>query len=541
MVNAIGYVRISRDEDRENYSSVESQQLLIYQYASKHEINVKKVYIDDNISGYTFDRPGMNKVRDEIRNSDVNMVIAKDLSRIGRHNALTLLFIDEVKMAGKRLVLPDESSGGFDTSKDDDDIIGIKTWYNERYVKDISRKIRSSLKARQENGTLIIRPFFGYKVDDKQKKLIIDENTAFIVKEIFKMYLDGFGYRKITAYLNEKKYVTPSMAIAEKCASSGRTYRNKVAYSWFDEHVCRILKNDVYTGTLRLGKTRKPCIKSKAVKVSSDDQFIFKEAHEALIPEDDYELVQKIMRERDTIKFRGIGNSSTKNMNIFSGLLFCGDCGEYMVSFNLKGKKKSYVCSKYHRCGKNYCMRHRITEEELVNYIKTHLIFVKSQLSCFIDSLDNELNGKMNEMENQGNLLPVLKKRLRTLNDEFKIMVSQKIRDISSNLEFKDTIEVNYKEMEIDKLQRIKALNEQIVNLENRNNNVVSFQSRVKSAVNVFDDIICSDTLSRHKLELTLKRIEIFQNHVEIYLNEDIDMLCEYHFSLPNENKALYV
>jgi len=186
MVNAIGYVRISRDEDRENYSSVESQQLLIYQYASKHEINVKKIYVDDNISGYTFDRPGMNRIRDEIKNSDVNMVIAKDLSRIGRHNALTLLFIDEVKMAGKRLVLPDESSGGFDTSKDDDDIIGIKTWYNERYVKDISRKIRSSLKARQENGTLIIRPFFGYGVDEKQKKLIVDENTAFIVKEISK-------------------------------------------------------------------------------------------------------------------------------------------------------------------------------------------------------------------------------------------------------------------------------------------------------------------------------------------------------------------
>lgn len=541
MVNAIGYVRLSRDEDRENYSSVESQQLLIYQYASRNEINIKKIYVDDNVSGYTFDRPGMNRVRDEIKNPDIQMVIAKDLSRIGRHNALTLLFIEEVKMAGKRLVLPDESIGGFDTSKDDDDIIGIKTWYNERYVKDISRKIRSALKARQENGTLIIRPFFGYKVDEKQKKLIVDESTAFVVKEIFKMYLNGFGYRKITAYLNEKKYMTPSMAIAEKCALLGKIYRNKVAYSWLDEHVCRILKNDVYTGTLRLGKTKKTCIKSKAVKISSDDQFIFQGAHEALISKDDYEMAQKIMRERDTVKFRGTGNSSTQNMNIFSGLLFCGDCGEYMVSFNLKGKKKSYVCSKYHRRGKNYCTRHRITEEELMNYIKTHLIFIKTQLSGFIDSMDSELRDKWNEKENQGNMLPVLRKRLKTLNDEYKTMVSQKIRDISSNLEYKDTIEENYKEIEVDKLQRIKALNEQIANLETRNNNVVSFQSRAKNAINVFDSIIYSETLSRHNLELTLKRIEVFQNHVEIHLNEDIDMLCEYHSSLSEENKALLI
>lgn len=537
MLNAIGYVRLSRDEDRENYSSVESQQLLIYQYASKHNINIKKIFIDDNISGYTFERPGMKSIRDELKNPEIHMVIAKDLSRIGRHNALTLLFIEEVKMAGKRLVLPDESSGGFDTSKDDDDIIGIKTWYNERYIKDISRKIRSSLKARQENGTLIIRPFFGYKVDEKQKRFVIDENTAFIVKEIFKMYLDGFGYRKIATVLNEKKYITPSMAIAEKYASSGKTYRNNVAYSWCDEHVCRILKNDAYTGTLRLGKTKKPCIKSKAVKVSEKEQHVFKGAHEAIISQDDFELVQRIISERDIVKFRGTGNCSTQNMNVFSGLLFCGDCGDYMVSFNLKGKKKSYVCSRYHRRGKKYCMRHRITEEELLNHIKTHLLFIKSQLLSFIDSLDNELNDKLNEPDNQGNLLAVLKKRLKTLNDEYKTMISQKIRDISSNLEFKDTIEENYKEIEVDKLQRIKALNEQIENLENRSSNVVMFQSKAKSAINVFDNIIYSDTLSRHNLELTLKRIDVFQNHIEVHLSEDIDRICEYHSSLSNADE----
>ena len=446
MINGIGYTRISRDEDKENYSSIESQQLLIYQYASKNDINIKEIYVDDNKSGYTFERPGIKRVREELKNPDMHVVIAKDLSRIGRHNALTLLFIDEVKAAGKRLILPDESSGGFDTSKDDDDIIGIKTWYNERYVKDISKKIRSSLKSRQENGTLIIRPFFGYKVDEKQKKLVIDEETAFIVKEIFKMYLEGYGYRKIAAYMNERKYMTPSMTIAEKYNSCGRTFKNKVANFWSDIHICRILKNDVYTGVLRLGKTRKPGIKTKPVKVSPDEHFVFENAHEALVTKEDFETVQRIISERDTVKFRGTGNASTKNNNIFSGLLFCGDCGEYMVSYNPKGKKKSYVCSSYHRRGRHYCSRHRIAEEELISHIKNHLTFVKTNLLDFICSLNKDVEKKLNVPDNHTSLLIMLQKRFKVLNEEYKTLLSQKVRDMNNNPDFKETIE--------EKLQR---------------------------------------------------------------------------------------
>ncbi len=526
MINGIGYARISRDEDKENYSSIESQQLLIYQYASKNGINVKKIYIDDNKSGYTFERAGMKKVRAELKNPDIHVVIAKDLSRIGRHNALTLLFIDEVKAAGKRLVLPDESSGGFDSSKDDDDIIGIKTWFNERYVKDISRKIRSSMKSRQENGTLIIRPFFGYKVDGKHKKLVVDEETAFIVREIFKMYLEGYGYRKISAYLNERKYMTPSMVIADKYNASGRTFKNKVADFWSDVHICRILKNDVYIGILRLGKTRKPGIKTKPVKVSPEEQFVFENAHEALVSKEDFEAVQRLAAERDTVKFRGTGSLATKNNNVFSGLLFCGDCGEYMVTYSPKGKKKSYVCSSYHRRGKDYCSRHRVAEDELICHIKNHLTFLKENLLEFICTLDKEVEKRLDLSDDHGNLVNLQKKRFKVLKEEYKTLLSQKVRDMNNNPEFRETIEENYKEMELEKLQKIKAAEEQMKNLEYRQERMLSFPSREATAAAVFDRIIREEIPGRYNLELTVKRMDIFENNIEVHLNEDIDLLC---------------
>jgi DNA invertase Pin-like site-specific DNA recombinase len=126
-------------------------------------------YEDDNVSGYTFERDGFLELLGALENDKIDVIIAKDLSRIGRHNSKTLLFIEKVKELGKRLILIDEGSGGYDTDKDDDDIIGIKTWYNERYVKDISKKIRSNIKTLQNKGAFLVETKYGYKKDPRIK------------------------------------------------------------------------------------------------------------------------------------------------------------------------------------------------------------------------------------------------------------------------------------------------------------------------------------------------------------------------------------
>lgn len=144
-----GYVRLSRDDNKRNYSSIENQKLIIQKYAEENNMIVRHIYEDDGISGYSFNRPQFQNMMAHLDSIDV--IVAKDLSRIGRHNAKVLLFLEEMEEQGKRVILIDDN---YDSLYSDDDIIGIKTWDNERHVKNTSRKVKRIKKMEQENGRL---------------------------------------------------------------------------------------------------------------------------------------------------------------------------------------------------------------------------------------------------------------------------------------------------------------------------------------------------------------------------------------------------
>ena len=154
-----GYVRLSRDDDKRNYVSIENQKLIINQFAAESNMVIDRWYEDDGVSGYKFDRPGFNQLMEDL-DKDVDRVFVKDFSRLGRHNAKVLLLLDDFQERGKQLIVIDDN---YDSMQADDDTIGIKTWYNERYVKDTSKKIKRALGARQKEGTLMTQPPFGYK------------------------------------------------------------------------------------------------------------------------------------------------------------------------------------------------------------------------------------------------------------------------------------------------------------------------------------------------------------------------------------------
>jgi site-specific DNA recombinase len=529
MLNGIGYSRLSRDEDRENYESILNQNLIIAKYAEKMGINLIEIVEDDNVSGYTFDRPGFNRVMGYLEEPGVDVIIAKDLSRIGRHNALTLLFLERVKNCGKRVILPDEASGGYDSGRDDDDIIGIKTWYNERYVKDISKKVRSALKVKQEKGDLIIKPFYGYEIDKKQNKLVVEEETAQIVREIFKLYIEGNGYRKIAEILNERRIDTPSRLIKGHYEKKGLKYNGCVSDTWFSMYVGRILKNDIYIGNLRQCKTRKPYIKSRAVKTRPEDQLVFENHHEPIISREDFELVQSLIKQRNSTKFRGTGMPGTKNVNVFSGMLFCADCGSFMTAHSPQKWKKTYVCGTYHRRGGKFCTSHRIREEELITHIKTHLLFIRSNMSDFISSVNKDIERQLPRYSGHKTLLNNLEKKLELSNREYREMLAQKIRDLAGNPEHRETIERAYRDMEQDQLREIAALGMQIENVRSVRENVVNFEEKTKTAIGIFDSIIEAGIPKRSQLEMIVGRIYISpEGNVDIHLREDIDDLCEY-------------
>ena len=156
-----GYVRLSKDDDKKNYVSIENQKLIISQYAADHGIAIDRWYEDDGISGYVFDRPGFQQMMADL-DHDIDTVYVKDFSRLGRHNAKVLLLLDEFQERGKHLVVIDDN---YDSMEPADDTIGIKTWFNERYVKDTSKKIKRAIGAKQKEGALLTRPPFGYRRD----------------------------------------------------------------------------------------------------------------------------------------------------------------------------------------------------------------------------------------------------------------------------------------------------------------------------------------------------------------------------------------
>ncbi|KNY26880.1 recombinase family protein [Pseudobacteroides cellulosolvens] len=532
-MNVVGYVRLSRDEDKENYSSIVAQKEIIIEYAKKLNWEICRMYVDDNYSGYTFDRPAFNRMKEDIENGKVDVIIAKDISRIGRHNAKTLLFIEYVQTNGKRLVLPEEGSG-YDTESDDDDILGIKTWYNERYVKDISKKIKANMHIKQRKGELVMGNLYGYIKDPNNKsKLYIDENIRPIIQLIFKLYIDGLGYKKISDILNEKSYPTPSAYIKQKHAESGRVFKNLVSDLWQTHNIQRIVQNDLYIGTLWTHKKQNKKIGGKQEKVKKEEQYCFENHHEAIISKEDFELAQQINnKRRSLIDYSGKSFSNVKATYkgnakydyIFSSFVFCGDCGFAATGKNLGRKPKvirGYECTQYAKYGLQRCVSHNVWEDKLLFFFKEFLKEIKNQYEEYLKTFNFEQSRK-----NVTESLNRLQKELKVTNEELKILLNQKIKDIikETNAEFREIIEDSYSQLENDKKARINELTIKIEELKRVGNKDI--EKKIQTAIDKFDSIIESERPDRKVIEMILDRILIYHDKtIEFKLLVDISEL----------------
>lgn len=521
-MNVVGYARISRDEDNQNYSSILTQCDIIHDYASLQGWEVSKIYIDDNVSGYTFNRPEFSKILQGLEDRSIDIIIAKDLSRIGRHNAKTLLLLDKVREQGKRMILVEEGSSGYDTDNDDDDIIGIKTWYNERYVKDISRKIRSNIRSKQKNGKILFHSYYGYKKDVKDKtKLIVDPLIAPIIQFIFRCYLDGNGYRNIAKMLNSKGYPTPSMVVAKQYEETwGKPYKNTVNAQWETYMVGRIISDDVYTGILRCNKRQRATIKGKAKKVNESEQFVFEDHHEAIISKFDFQMAQNMRERRNNSSLKG----QKKYHYIFSGYILCGDCGKGCLGRIVKknrrnGEQRGYECGAFNRYGNMACSSHAITENILLRYLKEYLIFLKDEKEDYMKSIDITGNSTSSD-----DAICKLRKELEYNNRELRLLLNQKIKDIlkENDDEIRAIIDDSYNQLENEKKYMIKTINERLSDLQNKSDK--SEKTQNTSALHYFDEIINSKELDSRVLEAVVERIIIYKNKTVFFeLKTSID------------------
>lgn len=526
----VGYVRLSRDDDKRNYVSIENQMLIIRQYAAERNIVVDRWYEDDGVSGYIFDRPGFNQLMEDL-DKDIDRVFVKDFSRLGRHNAKVLLLLDEFQERGKQLIVIDDA---YDSLNSDDDTIGIKTWYNERYVKDTSKKIRRALGARQKEGTLMTQPPFGYKRNEKNKAIIeIVPKEAEYIKMVYDLYLKGSGYRKIATYLTENHVPTPSMIRHESELEEGRSTKRKITSEWSDGMVKDILDNDFYIGTFRLHKRERVTIHGKDRRVPKENQSIFENHHPPIIDKMTFDLVQEVKAKRVKNHYRGSRGQwvGSEIPNPFGSCLFCKDCGSRLTPIVRKTssrERKYYICSTYNTKGRRHCSKAHLIEEQdlmedVVNYIRLCRDSLQEMIAAY-DMKDFEAEKKSVE-EKRSDIQQMISEQKKQL----KTLFSQKVKDLAVSPDNEEIIHETYASLQQDILANIHGLELKLEELNHTKLETADVRTKLRTALEVVDDIIQKGILDRKDIEILIERIVVDENGLpEIALKYGLSGLIQY-------------
>ncbi len=330
------------DGDKQESESISNQRNILQRYIKENNLNFLKEYVDDGVSGTTFDRPGFCKMLQDIENKTINMVITKDLSRLGRDYIKTGFYIEDYfpKNNIRYVAITD----GIDTYIDstNNDITPFKAIMNDMYAKDISKKIRSVLKEKQQRGEYMCSiPAYGYKRHPSIKnKLIIDEQVRNVVEKIFNMYANGHGSSEIVNFLNSNKYLSPAGYRKTGCIKD----ENKTNYNWNEVTLCNMLKNEVYIGNTVQNKKTIISYKVKKVKNVDKSQYIrVNNTHEAIIDKDTFEKVQCIIEKRGT-------NTRPKYDYLLRGLLYCYHCKRKLQIVLKKNSKRNAKLHPYITC-----------------------------------------------------------------------------------------------------------------------------------------------------------------------------------------------
>lgn len=526
------YVRLSRDDNKRNYSSIENQKKIICQYAEENNMIVRHIYEDDGISGYSFDRTDFKKMMANL--DTINIIVAKDLSRIGRHNAKVLLFLEEMEEMGKRVILIDDN---YDSLYSDDDIIGIKTWDNERHVKNTSRKVKRIKKMEQENGTLVCLPPFGYTRHPLNKQMIlIDEEEAAIINLQKELYLDGNGIRKTAEILSERGVPTPSMLEKERYEALGLTYNKQVAYQWSYGMVKDTLFNDYHNGILRTHKRERMTINGKDKKIPKEQQYVFPNHHPKIFDDDTMKLLFETKDSRHNSKYRG----QRTHINLFSGCLYCKDCGMKLTAINRPNRKKYYTCGTYNKKGKQFCQyAHLVTEEILMDALVKYLILCRDSLADIIQNFD--LAKLKVDTYTPTDSRQRLEMELEKAKEELKLLISQKVKEITANPSMNEIINETYASLQTEKMERITAIEKTLQDLtKDPHIPSTTIKPSLQTALDIFNEVLEKKELSRKDIEVLVKKIIVDKDgNVDIYLKHGLGNLAAYDFRADKENLKL--
>ena len=518
-----GYARISVDEelDRDNVS-IENQKSIIEDFVKTHFPNSTLTFFEDrDRSGYTFEqREGYQEMRRGLMSHKYDILIVKDFSRFSRRNSRGLVELEDLRDAGVRII----SIGDNIDFPNDDDWLKIQFQFliNEMPVTDTSKKVRSVVKRRQEEGRWLCAAPYGY-ILNKQQVFEIVPTEAEVIRTIFKLYLDGWGYKKIANYLTDNNVPTPRMSECERRAAAGETVRRKTKAAWAIVTVQGILDNDFYIGTLRQGKFTRVKINGTDRKLDEREHRVFEHHHQEIIDYRTFATVRALRESRSTNNYRGV----KVNDNVYSGLLVCGDCGSPMFAMSRSDLAPAYTCGTYHRRGLKGCTSHHIRVETLDALVKDYVRKVRDNSSSMLERLNADLEKEQADIAETKRTEENLEALLLDKQEELKATKRQRIRDIMKHPEQEELLEETYDELEAELTQRIAGIQHQIEFASDKRNTIIRINRVAKTAIDVFNDILEKPALDRNDLNLMIEKIKVYEDHIEVQLKADIDSLLK--------------
>lgn len=524
------YYRLSRDEDEE-LNSLTNQRSIIAGYAEKNGFTIAGESFDDNVSGMHFDRDGIEKICEAVEQNQIDAVIVKDLSRLGRHRTQTAVFIDYLKKHDVRVISVTEN---IDTSNENDDlVIGMKQIINDMYAKDASRKIRSTYRQKQKEGIVIIPPF-GYFKDKNTRQVVIVEEAADTVRLIFKLYLDGYGFKQIAKKLNADGVHTPAYYQQTLLGKNVPHTWPQISKQqlWISTTIKRILENEFYAGTLICHKTRTDKINKTFRFIPPEEQYRHENAVPAIIDRETWQQAQFLLQKRVKDRVRA---APGQKIHRYTGIIECADCHSVCTARTRKlpqgGRRVEYICNTYHRYGKEYCTTHLIREEVLDDLVYKELLRVKKMAHANWEAIDALAKDWAAQKFNAERQIDRLQERISVLKNEVEQILMERIRDKAHA----DIYDVMLQKRD----EAIQSAEQQINEYRDAQASIEARKESMRPGIDLLDAITSEGSVSDAHLRMFVNKVYLHEQdgklRVEFVLNADFQT----HLDLYDQNGEL--
>ena len=500
------YIRLSREDgDKLESESVSNQRDILQRYIKENKLIFVDEYIDDGVSGTTFERKNFQRMIDDIEDQKINMVITKDLSRLGRDYIKTGYYIENY--FPEKRVRYVSILDGIDTFMDstNNDVTPFKAIINDMYAKDISKKIKGVFREKELNGEYLgtIAPY-GYKKSSTQKnKLEIDTNVEYIVKRIFELYSEGNGFQRIATILDRENIKTPSQYLNLKHQRE----------TWNPKSIRAILVNEVYVGNTVQNKCVSVSYKvKKKIKKAEEEYIRVENTHEPIVSKELFAKVQGIMKDKKSM-------SATKHDFLFKGLMFCHNCGrQSRVCYRGRNEKIGYIdCSlargkdrKCKTCNYNYKKFEEKTLNTIRNICQTYCD--KNVLKTIYEKYQNNY-GDLIEKEEYN--LKTVEKQIEEITKKIDKMYFDNLNGIITNDDY-----FRYSKCFIEERDRLKKENKNIKNKITLINNRQKDAKHNEDIQSIINEFLKFEKPSRKILYELVERVELDEDkNIYLYFN----------------------